>query len=141
MIYKLLIKVSLTCKNSINNVAVVPGHHLDVGTISGTISGTTRAPFFYKIHEPITSFMKNVYPAPPVSMWVYRPLIRFKEFYENRSQITIPSFIIYISPLIFLYFTRFARFGVHPALNASDIAFVSLSIVSDRVRSYFLKFF
>ena len=34
------------------------------------------------------------------------------EIYEKGVQITIPSFIIYSSPLIFLYFTGFPRFMV-----------------------------
>lgn len=38
--------------------------------------------------------MLDGYAGNPATMRIYRPLIRFKEFYENRLPITIPKFEI-----------------------------------------------
>lgn len=60
---------------------------------SSTISGTTRAPIFYKIYEPITSYMWDEFFPSPVYMRFQRDLISFMEIHEIGLHITIPSFI------------------------------------------------
>ena len=75
---------------------------------SSTISGTTRAPIFYKIYEPITSYMWDEFFPSPVYMRFQRDLISFMEIHEIGLHITIPSFILYISPSKSVDFTVFS---------------------------------
>ena len=68
---------------------------------SSAISSATEcqtSAIFYEIYESIISFMWGGISANEVFMRFYRVLKRFMEIYEKRLQITIPSFIFYVSP-------------------------------------------
>ena len=58
----------------------------------------TRVPFFYKIYESLSSYIRVGISANEVFMRFWIDLMFYMEIYEKGVQITIPSFIFYVSP-------------------------------------------